>query len=460
MALISCSKDEGATSASNDIRFIGVIESGYDTRAIMTNDHKANDHNRIKWEIDDQVGIYCNEPNVKDKKSGIYSVSSVGNDGTAVFAIKTEQSGMKVAESYNYAVFPHDATFESGVFSYEIPATYTYKNIESVITKSLMVAKVAALDDGESTVELNFTKAQSILRLCFSAYDPTKYSDKKVKTIILESAENYLNGTAQVSWVNDDTPLSAVIESGTDENKKLTITLETPQTLTHYLDDDNHIEVYVPIVPTFFKENDLTITLLDESDTQIYSKKVGQAFNVARGSTQGLMHTLDKPDTPPVPDGATEVSDIMELETAISNGQCNLYLNDGDYIIQGNMGEAPYDGKKLTFTGSRNAIIKFRGGTRIFQDSEIVLNGITFDCRNDDGLNVNYRGSQVQSITFNDCKFIGGYSGHSGHYIFNNCYIDANNEGFCSYGANSMTFRNCIFYSELSRAIHLYKDGT
>lgn len=82
MALISCSKDEGATSASNDIRFIGVIESGYDTRAIMTNDHKANDHNRIKWEIDDQVGIYCNEPNVKDKKSGIYSVSSVGNDRT------------------------------------------------------------------------------------------------------------------------------------------------------------------------------------------------------------------------------------------------------------------------------------------------------------------------------------------------------------------------------------------
>jgi hypothetical protein len=188
----------------------------------------------------------------------------------------------------------------------------------------------------------------------------------------------------------------------------------------------------------------------------MYSKTVGQAFEVARGAIQGLKHTLDKPDSLPVPDGATVVSNLAELKAGFSSGKRNFYLNDGTYRLD----VAPPSGTSLVFTGSKNAVLWLdKLGTRWFDGKDVVFNGLTVDFRNENGTNQFTRGSSSKSSTFNDCNIVGQFFGYSGDYNFKNCYIDSNDEHIWFYGASSMTFRNCEFYNKRSRAILLYQNG-
>ena len=456
-ALFGCTKETEISSDKESIRYIGTIES-VETRAVLDTDFYTYDEddatfgqeyyldqqNKIEWEVGDLVAIYTDEPTAK-KTSGIYEVSGI-TDGTATFDLQTKNTTMKTDDRCNYAVYPYDAAFENGVFSYEIPDTYTYTDISSLIKKSLMVAKVAAPADETSTVELKFTNAQSILRLCFNAYDPSLYS--QIKKIRLISSSNYLCGTAEVKW-DGSTPPSAVINaSKPDAGKVLTVTLETPQTIPHNVNSDSHTEVYLPFVPATFPEGDLTIELFEDGkDEPFYTKEIYKEVVVARGAIKGIKLTMgttsDLADAEPV--ASTE-----ELNAAISSGKTNIKLaTNTTYRLT----EA--QGKTLNITGPKSATLDLSGiESNSFDESTLTFDGIGIDW----GSNRNYRGSHLISCTFNNCHIKGIFAGYPGHLYFNNCTLDVNGDKIWTYTADSVTFRNCDFYNTCQNAILMYAD--
>lgn len=456
--LFGCSKETEMSSDKESIRYIGTIES-VETRAVLDTDFYTYDEadatygqeyyldqqNRVEWEVGDLAAIYTDEPAAK-KTSGIYEVCGI-TDGTATFKLQTKNTKMKTDDGCNYAVYPHDAAFENGAFSYEIPDTYTYTDVPSLIKKSLMVAKVAAPADETSTVELKFTNAQSILRLCFSAYDPSKYP--QIKKIKLTSSSNYLSGTAEVKW-NGSTPPSAVISaSKQDAGKMLTVTLDTPQTIPHYA-SNNHAEVYLPVVPVTFPARDLTIELFEDGEEEpFYTKEIYKEVVVARGAIKGIKLTMGTP--PDLPD-AELVTNTSELNNAISNGKTNIKLSaETTYKL------TSATNKTLNIIGPKSATLDLSGvRPGSFRGSTLTFDGIFIDW----GPNGNvYRGSDLASCTFNNCHIKGVFWGYAGHLYFNNCTLDVNGDKIWTYGATSVTFSNCDFYNTCQNAILMYADG-
>ena len=457
-ALFGCSKETEMSSDKESIRYIGTIES-VETRAVLDTDFYTYDEadatygqeyyldqqNRSEWEVGDLVAIYTDEPAAK-KTSGIYEVCGI-TDGTATFELQTKNTKMKTDDGCNYAVYPHDAAFENGAFSYEIPDTYTYTDVPSLIKKSLMVAKVAAPADETSTVELKFTNAQSILRLCFSAYDPSDYP--QIKKIKLTSSSNYLSGTAEVKW-NGSTPPSAVISaSKQDAGKMLTVTLDTPQTIPHYA-SDNHAEVYLPVVPVTFPEGDLTIELFEDGEEEpFYTKEIYKEVVVARGAIKGIKLTMGTP--PDLPD-AELVTNTSELNNAIASGKTYIKLSaNTTYKL------ASAQGKTLNITGPKSATLDMSSldNAYHFSESTLTFNGLCIDW----GSNKFDKGSHVKSATFNNCHIKGIFGGYPGDLYFNNCTFDVNGDKIWTYGAYSMTFRNCDFYNTCENVILMYRNN-
>lgn len=145
-------------------------------------------------------------------------------------------------------------------------------------------------------------------------------------------------------------------------------------------------------------------------------------------------------------DGKVTVATAKQLAAVVANGATDIYLMDGEYNIEG------CGGKTLTLTGSKNAVLKvmnegedgcdygFGGPTGV---GNITFNGLTIDTTANTG---NYKGYAYMKGTFNDCNFVGAYSlNNANDFVFNRCTFDFKNGYFWTWGANSVTFNECVF---------------
>ena len=148
-----------------------------------------------------------------------------------------------------------------------------------------------------------------------------------------------------------------------------------------------------------------------------------------------------------VVNGATVVTSATELSAAVAAGVTNLYLADGEYDI------ANCNGKTLTISGSKNAVLKVmnegEGGADYgFHSSTVTINGVTVDTTANTG---SYKGYAYAKITYNDCAFVGGGFTTYQNASFNNCTF--NLAGYIwTWGATEVNFTKCTFVGD-SRTI-------
>ena len=272
-ALTSCSQDEQLSLTNEDKSiFTGSME--------ITGSRTELEDNKVKWKGDETISIF-----EMDNVNAQYKVSGAVENGIATFEfvdfIKPEQV---VTLGSNYAVYPyHQAnTIDAdGNISAPVSAEYTFTDRASSIETALMVAKT---DENH----FNFTNAQGIICLRLNAQQPYKWG--AIQSITLTSKANLLSGTAKMTWNNENEAPIAVIQEG--GGKELTINLsdgnkkELPAS-----QDKEYTEFYVPVVPTLFEADDLTLTI-EFANSKTYNVTIDKTFEVERKEIQTLKHTI------------------------------------------------------------------------------------------------------------------------------------------------------------------------
>ena len=148
------------------------------------------------------------------------------------------------------------------------------------------------------------------------------------------------------------------------------------------------------------------------------------------------------------------VNNVEELKKAIADGETKLYLNDGEYDIDG------CGGKTLTLSGSKNAVIKIvgtgagEGNGQIdygFDGSNVTFNGVTIKTNNQ-----TYAGYARLNGVYNNCTFVNTYC-LNGTAEFNNCTFNISGDQYniWTWGAPTATFNSCTFNSD-GKAVLLY----
>lgn len=272
-ALSSCSQDEQLSLTNEDKSvFTGSME--------VIGSRTELEDNKVVWKGDETISIF-----EMDNVNAQYKVSGAVKDGIATFEfvdfIKPEQV---VTLGSNYAVYPyHQAnTIDAdGNISAPVSAEYTFTDRASSIETALMVAKT----DG---TRFNFTNAQGLICLRLNAQQPYKWG--AIQSIKLTSAGKMLSGTAKMTWKEgNEAPIAVIQEGG---GKELTINLsddnkkELPAS-----QDKEYAEFYVPVVPTLFEANDLTLTV-EFADSKKYEVIINKTFEVERKEIQSLKHTI------------------------------------------------------------------------------------------------------------------------------------------------------------------------
>ena len=272
-ALSSCSQDEQLSLTNEDKSvFTGSME--------VIGSRTELEDNKVVWKGDETISIF-----EMDNVNAQYKVSGAVENGIATFEfvnfIKPEQV---VTLGSNYAVYPyHQAnTIDAdGNISAPVSAEYTFTDRASSIATALMVAKT----DG---TRFNFTNAQGLICLRLNAQQPYKWG--AIQSIKLTSAGKMLSGTAKMTWKEgNEAPIAVIQEGGgkeltinlSDENKK-----ELPAS-----QDKEYAEFYVPVVPTLFEANDLTLTV-EFADSKKYEVIINKTFEVERKEIQSLKHTI------------------------------------------------------------------------------------------------------------------------------------------------------------------------
>ena len=139
------------------------------------------------------------------------------------------------------------------------------------------------------------------------------------------------------------------------------------------------------------------------------------------------------------------VNNAEGLANAVKAGCTVINLLPGEYDVYG------CGGKNLVLNGTKDVVFKlmnegedgcdygFGGnGTGV---GSYVFNGLTINTLSNTG---NYKGYAYMKGTFNDCAFIGSYSlNNANDYTFNNCTFDTQNGYFWTWGATSVTFKDC-----------------
>lgn len=278
-ALLGCSQDE-LVNSNPEIKseFTAALET-VESRTVL------NDANKVQWVVNDDCVSLFEKVNINAK----YKVSGVDDNGTATlkYVSHIENADYQSLDKY-YAVYPYNdenVIASDGTITAQVPASYIYKDKESCISSALMVARA---DDKK----FRFTNAQGLIRLKLNAETP--YVWGKIQSISFTSRDNYLNGTATMSW-NTDTPL-AEIKEGLDVNQMLTINLdESLKVDLPSKQSGNYAEYYFPIVPITFGEEDLTMTVTFAND-KTYSKTIPSEFAIGRKEIITLKHTIGADD--------------------------------------------------------------------------------------------------------------------------------------------------------------------
>ena len=273
-ALASCSQDEQLSLINEDKSvFTGSME--------VIGSRTELEDNKVKWKGDETISIF-----EMDNVNAQYQVSGALENGIATFNfvnfIKPEEV---VPLGSNYAVYPYNEanTIDAdGNISAPVSDKYTFTDRASSIETALMVAKT---DENH----FNFTNAQGIICLRLNAQQPYKWG--AIQSITLTSKTNLLSGTAKMGWgEGNEAPIAVIQEGG---GKKLTINLsdDNKKELPASQDNNQYAEFYVPVVPTLFEADDLTLTI-EFANSKTYNVTIDKTFEVERKEIQTLKHTI------------------------------------------------------------------------------------------------------------------------------------------------------------------------
>jgi len=152
-------------------------------------------------------------------------------------------------------------------------------------------------------------------------------------------------------------------------------------------------------------------------------------------------------------DGNPLVTNQAAFDAAIAAGKTNIYLAAGTYTLPS------MTNMNVTINGGRDAIVDISAQANTwhtqFPGSSITFKGVTVK-----GATENYRGLNVQSLTYENCAIEGLQFLYAPVVTFTNCEFDSNGAEHCvwTYGAQTVTFNKCDFtYGD--RGINCYSDN-
>lgn len=292
--LVGCSEGESLNLTNeNPVVYTGSVEKTA-SRVLLGED------NMLSWVLGDEISIF---PFVDVNNQ--FQVISIDDDGSATFELLDFVDNPDYSDlDYTYAVYPfyRENSITGEAITTPVPTTLEYTGRENSIKSALMSAK-------SDTEHLYFTNAQGILRLRLNAVTPFKYGP--VASIKLESASNKLSGTATIDYANGDTP-EAKIATGENYllvNVDAALQQDLPASKT-----GKFAEFYIPVVPTRFAVNDLTMTVTWQNG-ETYVRPVGISFGIVRKKIYTLSHTIEG-----VPTYSGDLED-MEEDTQAWEGE-------------------------------------------------------------------------------------------------------------------------------------------
>lgn len=269
----SCSQDENLNVVGEEsLVFTGEME-------LVASRTSLSEDNKVLWVENDEVSIFKGS-----NTNRRYKVVGLENGKATFDFVSYSTPAEAVKFSGNYSVYPYspdNAIDANGTISAVVSAEYTYTDRASSISSALMVAK------SEST-NFSYKNAQGILRLRLNAEMPEDFS--KITAITLTSTSHNLSGVAEMSWEGTTTPI-AVIKDDENASKSLTINISEGLTLPAKQDNE-YVEVYVPVVPAAFEANDVEMLFTFEDGSTLTSRKNKSPFSIIRKEITGMKYTI------------------------------------------------------------------------------------------------------------------------------------------------------------------------
>ena len=147
-----------------------------------------------------------------------------------------------------------------------------------------------------------------------------------------------------------------------------------------------------------------------------------------------------------------KATDDASLDKAIKDGESQIVLGDGNYIIPDSA-----KGKELTITGNGSTVIatqddgSYEGCDYSLDGATVTFNNVTINTDSS-----TYTGYARLNATYNNCTINGTYTLY-GNSTFNNCEFNVSGDVYniWTWGAPNATFNNCTFNSD-GKALLLY----
>lgn len=366
--LTSCSEgiDEQNAVPAQMQEFTATIAS--ESRTVI------NDANQVLWEADDLIAIHRANTAVSYQ----YKVKSGAGTTDAVFGYNSAYATVTATATQNYAVYPYSIVTgaeSDGVVSVELPAALDYA--EASLANAVMVAASA-------TTDLQFKNTQSLLRFAIASNDPAV---TKLLSITVTSAANALTGAATID-LNATEPAVVVDAAG---GKSLTLDCGAGLAL-----GTEAVELYLPIAPTEFAANDLTISL--ETNMGVFEKQFAQVVALGRNKVTTITKTFEIEDFTGSTEGYGEVVELTETEPVALAAELSEVLANPE-VGQIVLPELPAGtevelSNTLTFNGTalasadtsslpaRDLVIDGNGATLVFSGSGSRIIDVTKTCGN------------------------------------------------------------------------------
>ncbi len=368
VGLTSCSEaiDEQGMAPAQMEEFTATIAE--ESRTVI------NDANQVLWEADDLIAIHRANTAVNYQ----YKVKSGEGTTDAVFGYNSTYATVAAKATQNYAVYPYSFVTGSesdGVVNIELPAAIDYA--ESSLANAVMVASSA-------TTDLKFKNTQALIRFEVASNDPAV---TKLLSITVKSATKALAGAATI----DLKAVEPVVVVGDAGSKSLVVECGAGLAL-----GAEAIEVYLPIAPTEFAANDLTISI--ETDMGVYEKQFAQVVSLNRNKVKPIKKTFEIEDFTGSTEGYGEVVELVETEPVALAAKLDEVLANAE-VGQIILPELPagtevelsntltFNGTALASTGNsslpaRDLVIDGNGATFVFTGSGSRIIDVTKTCGN------------------------------------------------------------------------------
>ncbi len=422
VGLTSCSKviDEQVAAPEQMQDFTATIAA--ESRTVI------NDANQVLWEAEDLIAIHRANTTVYYQ----YKVKSGAGTTDAVFGYNSLYQSCTAKATQNYAVYPYSvvtAADSDGVVSVELPATLEYAS--SSLANAVMVA-------ASETTDLQFKNTQSLLRFVITSKDPAVTS---LLSITVSSAANALSGAATIDLTAAE-PAIVVDAAGT---KSLVLSCGEGLMI-----GEESVELYLPVVPTEFAANDLTISI--ETNLGVYEKQFAQAISLNRNKITTISKTFDIEDFSGSTEDYGQVVELKQTEPEALAAELSEVLADagvGQIILPKLQEGTEIElNNTLTFAGAstvstasftrsntslpaRDLIIDGNGATLVFSGSNSRIIDVTKTCGNID-------------ITLKNMTIVNGNSylerginfNTNGHLTLDNVEVKSIDSGYITYALN------------------------